>query len=459
MSIKKLSNNRSLISRAKTAFPTDDVQKAAYVVVTDSKTKKVNLVVFPSDVRVGDKSNPRLQSNVDVAGSLSTVGDISCESDMTVTGDITVTGKIISTGGELSVKDDGYVNFGDTDGEDGRGIRDNSGKIEFKVTGGEWTEMGSSSGTVTSVGLSDGDLIDTTGTNPITKSGTITINVDLSELTDGTAAIDGATDEMVYLDAGSQKRKQIDEIDLGQFNNDQAWTSNAGTVTSVGITDGNLIDSSGGPITSAGNITLAVDLSELSTSVSNTDGDFFVVVSSANAQKKLTKANINLSGFNNDTGFTTGGALDSRYIVKETALVDGDETLVTATFPAAAITNTDVVSSYSEGAFTIASTGDYRVSVHIALITAQNSRNNVYLNTKFTNGGSTYEEYTSAKDNIDNETSVLFEIPTAYFTFTDDTTRTVEIIVNADVGTEGDNIGTSDKFGNPSGMIEITKLS
>jgi len=48
-----------------------------------------------------------------------------------------------------------------------------------------------------------------------------------------------------------------------------------------------------------------VDLSELTTSTSDADGDFFVVVDSVNAQKKLTKANINISGFNNDSGFTT----------------------------------------------------------------------------------------------------------------------------------------------------------
>src|SRR6056300_749860 len=48
-----------------------------------------------------------------------------------------------------------------------------------------------------------------------------------------------------------------------------------------------------------------VDLSELTTSTSDTDGDFFVVVDSANAQKKLTKGNINISGFNNDAGYTT----------------------------------------------------------------------------------------------------------------------------------------------------------
>jgi len=51
--------------------------------------------------------------------------------------------------------------------------------------------------------------------------------------------------------------------------------------------------------------TLAVDLDELTTSTSDADGDFFAVVDSVGAQKKLTKANINISGFNNDSGFTT----------------------------------------------------------------------------------------------------------------------------------------------------------
>ena len=51
--------------------------------------------------------------------------------------------------------------------------------------------------------------------------------------------------------------------------------------------------------------TVSVDLSELTTSTSDADGDFFAVVDSANAQKKLTKGNINISGFNNDAGYTT----------------------------------------------------------------------------------------------------------------------------------------------------------
>jgi len=56
---------------------------------------------------------------------------------------------------------------------------------------------------------------------------------------------------------------------------------------------------------STGDVTLNLDLNELTTSTSDADGDFFAVVDAANAQKKLTKGNINISGFNNDAGYTS----------------------------------------------------------------------------------------------------------------------------------------------------------
>jgi len=57
---------------------------------------------------------------------------------------------------------------------------------------------------------------------------------------------------------------------------------------------------------SFGTVDLSLDLNELSTSTTDGDGDFFVVVDSSGNQKKLTKGNINNSGFNNDAGFATG---------------------------------------------------------------------------------------------------------------------------------------------------------
>src|SRR6056300_1552187 len=70
----------------------------------------------------------------------------------------------------------------------------------------------------------------------------------------------------------------------------------SGDVT-LNVGAGNLIDVQADQID--------VDLSELTTSTSDADGDFFVVVDASNNQKKLTKANINNSGFNNDAGYTT----------------------------------------------------------------------------------------------------------------------------------------------------------
>jgi hypothetical protein len=57
--------------------------------------------------------------------------------------------------------------------------------------------------------------------------------------------------------------------------------------------------------------TLAVDLNELTTSTADADGDFFAVVDSVGAQKKLTKGNIAISGFNNDSGFIDGSSLNA----------------------------------------------------------------------------------------------------------------------------------------------------
>ena len=79
------------------------------------------------------------------------------------------------------------------------------------------------------------------------------------------------------------------------------YSTTTGDVTGVGSGNAPISVANGsGPIP-----TIAWNGNNITTSSSDADGDFFLTVSSSGADKKLTKGSINLSGFNNDSGFTT----------------------------------------------------------------------------------------------------------------------------------------------------------
>lgn len=127
---------------------------------------------------------------------------------------------------------------------------------------------------------------------------TITFNVDLSEL--ATSTTDGDGDYFAVVDTSNVTRKLTKgNINISGFNNDAGYTTNVGTIT--GVTAGTGLSGGG----SSGSVALNVDLNELTTSTADGDGDYFVVVDTVGGQKKLTKGNIAISGFNNDSGFTT----------------------------------------------------------------------------------------------------------------------------------------------------------
>ena len=92
---------------------------------------------------------------------------------------------------------------------------------------------------------------------------------DLSTLADGEDDLVGGTDQIIYLDNGTAKRKQVDECNLGQFNNDQGWTANTGDMTGVDITAGTGISVSQSGTTS-GNYTATITCDVEGTEVKST---------------------------------------------------------------------------------------------------------------------------------------------------------------------------------------------
>ena len=157
-------------------------------------------------------------------------------------------------------------------------------------------------------------------------SGTPSLSLDMNNLT--AASVNVANDSIAIIDAdasnGTRKESIADlisaidgtgltassgvlSVDASQTQITAVGALGAGSIASgftsisTSYTDakvesvvaGTLVDVSA----TTGDVTVNVDLSELSTSTSDGDGDFFAVVDDSNAQKKLTKGNIDLAGF------------------------------------------------------------------------------------------------------------------------------------------------------------------
>ncbi len=109
----------------------------------------------------------------------------------------------------------------------------------------------------------------------------------------GISTVGGATDTLTITNTGVTSNLAGTGISV-------SGATGAVTITNSGVTSAS--GSTGIDVNSStGAVTFTLDLNELTTSTSDGDGDFFAVVDSGGAQKKLTKANINLSGFNNDS--------------------------------------------------------------------------------------------------------------------------------------------------------------
>jgi len=152
------------------------------------------------------KSGSTVESFLNVTGdttanSFITVGGLSTEF---VKGDGTLDSNTYLTSGDLIANTDDYLT--------GATFNTGDGVITHTLQSGSTVTVDIDGRYVTSIGVGAG-LITSGGLAP-------NINLALSALTDGTADIVGADDEIIYLDNGVQKRKQVDEWNLSAFNND-----------------------------------------------------------------------------------------------------------------------------------------------------------------------------------------------------------------------------------------------
>ena len=211
-------------------------------------------------------------ANADIRGLFSGSGDISYNSstgafsftdsdrsDATIRGLFSASGDLAynsSTGAftytmpDLAVSDFAVaaIQLGTESFVDSDTVLMTAAAVQDKIEAyGYSTTTGDITGVTAGVGLSGG------GT-----SGTVTVTLDMSELTDMTAAMTG-TDEFIVLDSGADRRKAASEIGLSIFNNDSGFTTNVGDIT--GVTAGSYLTGGG----SSGAVTLNVDATTTNT--------------------------------------------------------------------------------------------------------------------------------------------------------------------------------------------------
>jgi hypothetical protein len=128
----------------------------------------------------------------------------------------------------------------------------------------------------------------------IATGGGITFNGDYTFPTS-----DGGTKEVLMTDG-------VGNVDFNTIPN--ASLDNSG----ISVTSGVGIDASA-TVDLGGNLSITIDLSELTTTTTAGDADFFTVVNAANNQFKIASGNINISTFNNDAGYITSASNTNIY--------------------------------------------------------------------------------------------------------------------------------------------------
>jgi len=206
-------------------------------------------------------------ANSDIRGLFSAGGDLSYNSSTGIfsftndAGDIEgVTAGFGLTGGGSS----GTVSL-ELANASVRGLFSASGDISYDSNTGVFSftnDAGDIEGVTAGVGLSGG------GT-----SGTVSLALDFSELTDMTGDISGTT-EFILQNGTTESRKAASEIKISNFNNDSGFTTNVGDITAV-VAGTNL---NGGASSGSATVNLDTALTGMTSAdfSGNVDANFFV---------------------------------------------------------------------------------------------------------------------------------------------------------------------------------------
>jgi len=276
-----------------------------------------------------------------------------------------------------------------------------------------------------------GNLIDLQ--NNSGENATPTIDVDLSELTDMTgAAVE--TDELVILDAGSQKRKAISEITLGLFdttNQIALGTDTTGNYVQQGATSGNgisgSVNSEGGTFTVtsnatnantgntivfrdasgnfsaetisaalSGNASTATALAssqnfsisgDITASAVGFDGTGAVALSAAITAGSIVNADINTSAAIADTKLAT---------ISTSGKVSNTATTATSANTNSAIVARDGIGNFSAGTITAALNGNASTATTATSATTATNATNVVINNDTSTNSTHYVHFGSA---------------------------------------------------------------